>query len=58
MSELDQPLSHLTTSGWVLFACTVSVLLCFVARIAKRPNDEMAWVLGILIAWLLWLVTP
>lgn len=52
-------LSNLTTSGWVFLALTLAVALAFVRSVAKRdstPDQHMA--LAVMIAWLLWLVTP
>lgn len=54
-------LSNLTTSGWVLFAITVALTLSLLARFPTKNYEmlaEHAMLLGVLLVWLLWLVTP
>lgn len=60
MNQLRELTSHLTTSGWILFAWTTAVALCFVVRVFARHWDGAAYhatVLAILLVWMLWLVT-
>jgi hypothetical protein len=54
-------LHNLSASGWVLFAVTAALLLSFLARFVTRNHEMMhehALVLGVLLVWMLWLVTP
>lgn len=57
-------LANLTTSGWVLFALMLTSWIAFVADLVtgrkQSPNewDMRALTVGVMTAWLLWLVTP
>lgn len=54
-------LHNLSASGWVLFAITTIHALGFLARIPARNwkgVDYHVVSLGILLIWMLWLVTP
>ena len=54
-------LHNLSASGWVLLASTFVVALSFIARTMARSWKGNEWhcvVLGVQIAWLLYLVTP
>ena len=55
-------LQNLSASGWVLFAVTAGLALSFLVRVPMRAwRDDAglhAFALGVLLVWLLWLVTP
>lgn len=53
-------LHTMTASGWALFAVTAGLALWFLTRpvLAWRRCGEAAFVLGVELVWLLWLVTP
>ncbi len=53
-------LATLTASGWVVFSLCIASTLWFVARLVARRtiSEEAAIILGVLWAWLLWLLIP
>ena len=55
---MERYLVNLTMGGWVILAIAAAVALSFVARLVRRDNDAMAWVLGALVVLVLRLVMP
>lgn len=52
-------LSMLTTGGWVWLAWCITITFSYAKSVAKRDVDPShALILGLSLAWLLWLVTP